>query len=326
MDRYQYASMNRTSTREQERQVCFVLTSTGKDVYMIMARLAVASVRMSDRTSKVLLLCDERTLGRQEVRSSPLLAEVDQVISVRTPDGDPAFRSRHMKTTMRRQVQGDLLFLDLDVIVRGGLDEVFCARGAVAAAVNHSLPTIEEQVWSVTEEMFGTMGWQHHPAYYLNSGVVLLRDQPEVHVLCEDWHRKWQDSWKRTGRHYDQPALNAALHHSGVSVVVLHDRFNAQFRMAPSVARDAVIWHYYASEKTDYLTAYGRELTRLQDGGEFDLVEVRRLVSASHPWRRHSFLDDLVADHAMRLGRLDKWHVEWFKGQRWKALRSRWIG
>lgn len=316
--------MNRTSAREYVRQVCFVLTSTGEDVYMVMARMAVASVRSSDPTLKVLLLCDEHTLGQHKVRNSPLMAEVDQVISVHTSDGDPAFRSRHVKTTMRRQVHGDMLFLDLDIIVRGALDEVFEADGAVAAAVNHSQPKIEDQVWDVTEAMFETMGWQHHPAYYLNSGVVLLRDLPEVHQVCEDWHQKWLDSFKRTGRHFDQPALNASLYGHGVSTCVLPDRFNAQFRMAPSVARGAVIWHYYASEKVDRLTAYGVELMRLQHGGAFSRAEIRRLVSASHPWCRRSFLDDMVADHLMRTGRLEPWHGEWFKGQRWKALRSRW--
>jgi hypothetical protein len=270
------------------------------------------------------LLCDTVTAGTPAFAASPLVTEVDAFISCPTPEGGPTFRSRYVKTSMHRWVKGPFLFLDLDILVRGDLSPVFALDCNVAAATNHSTDLPAQSIWHVEEELFATMGWQRDRRHYLNSGVVYFSGSPGAHAVGEAWHAAWSASIARSGKHYDQPAFNAALFQAGARVQVLPHAFNAQVANAPAAARNAVIWHFFASVDTADLFEYNTLVQQVQQRGELDLAGVQRMLKAPHPWRRRSWPDDVVAASLMREGKLRKWHRSWFKGARTRALREWW--
>ena len=67
--------------------VAYVLTTAGDDLWSAMTRVSVASLRLSNPWAKVILGCDMQSASALADCRHPLLSEVDEVLSVRTPDG-----------------------------------------------------------------------------------------------------------------------------------------------------------------------------------------------------------------------------------------------
>ncbi len=303
------------------RQVVFVLTSDGQDIYSIMVRSAVASIRISDPGVRVVVLCDASTHAAASAAGAVWLNEVDEVVSCAAPPGSAVYRSRYVKTRMRELVRGAFLFLDLDVLVRGSLEGAFPVGVDIAAAVNHGHPTLEGQLFGRNEEVLRTMGWRRSDAHYLNSGVIFFNDTPAAHRFGREWHQRWLEQWDRLGAHHDQPAFNAVLHDIDLVFTLLPLRYNAQVRTAPGLATGAAIWHYYLSEEVDRSTAYGCELQRLMGGVAFDRRRIAKIIRAPHPWYRTQPLDDMVARRVLRQGTMEHWDELWLQGRRWEAAR-----
>lgn len=307
---------------QQVPQFVLVLSTDGSPVYTAMARLAVASLRATDPNAKVVLICDALSAAHARIQDGPLAKEVNSLQVVHCPEGSSTFRSRWIKTQIRQLVQGPLLFLDLDVLVREELSSLFELDTDVAMALNHSRNEPARQIGRVAKAFFEETAWPRDPERYLNSGVIYMADTQGARDLGERWHMRWQEAWRTTGRHHDQTVLNSLLVDDLARVKVLDHRYNAQFREAPAVARDAAIWHFYASEEVDLTTAYGVELQRLLDGKALDMRRVRRLLKAPHPWRRRSFLDDRVAEQVMKLNATPDWADAWFRGDAGPTLRK----
>lgn len=312
-----------TASAEAPLQVVFVLTATGNSPYLHMARLAMASVRVSNPGLYIFLLCDAATVDDAAFKASGIEQQADRVLHCDTPPGDAAFRSRFIKTSMRSRVQGTFVFLDLDLIVRGDLRPLLSVDAELSGAVNYARPDIAGQIDAMNEEIIATMGWERHPEHYINTGVLLMRDTPAVHAACADWHQRWAQCFEHTGKHFDQPAFNAMLQSVKPSFAVLDNRYNAQVRPTPGTAEGAVIWHYYLSARFDERFAFGAELRRLVDGAPLDLRRVQRLMDAPHPWRREHFLDDFWAKRVVQAGGyMPELESRWFSGERcgaWKA-------
>jgi len=303
-------------------KIVYALTSEGGDVYSQMTRLSVASVRLSNPRARVTLVTDTLTLGRLREKCDPLLTEVDSVKSVAAPPGDARYRSRYVKTSLRSIAKGPFLFLDADTIVRDSLEPIFQVEADLAAAVNHSKDSFQEQP-ADDNEVLQAMEWTTGTDYYLNTGVLFFADTPAAHDLGRRWHECWHASVTRLGRHVDQPAMNHALHRSRARVAILPHRFNAQILVAPRVAMDAAVWHYYWSFKRPPMTAYGVLINHFSKGRELALSEVQTLVARRHPWRRELWLDDAMARLLHRKPRLETEDQLWLQGKRWESTRLR---
>lgn len=312
-----------TATEAVPMQVVFVLTSAGANPYLHMARLAMASVRQSNPGLPIVLLSDAATVQDAAFRASGVAQQADRVVECATPAGDAAYRSRFIKTSMRSLVQGTLLFLDLDLLVRGDLLGTLAVDADLAGVVNYARPGIAQQIDPMNEEILATMGWKRCAEHYINTGVLLLRDTPAVHLACVDWHQRWADCFARTGEHFDQPAFNAMLHAMRPPFALLQIRYNAQVRPTPGTADGAVIWHYYMSARLDERFAFGAELRRLVQGARLDMRRVQGLVRAPHPWRRDHPLDDFWAKRVVDAGGyMPELESRWFSGDRWGAWKT----
>lgn len=301
----------------------YSIATNGCDAYSRMLRLSVASVRLSNPAARITLVTDAVSWASLQERSDPALAEVDAVVSVATPEGTAEFRSRFVKTGLRSTVRGAFLYLDVDTLVRGPLDAVFGCDADIAGALNHSRDSFREQNWQGNERVLQAMNWPIGQTHYLNGGMLYHADTEAAHAFGRLWHQCWRESSDRLGVNFDQPALNHALHRSQVRVAVLPHRYNAQFMYSPAVAMDAVVWHYYALNGSDPITAYGLLLNRLEQGLEFVPAMVRPLVQCRHPWRRELWLDDLAARSVNGKLQLEDEDLLWFRGQRWASARLR---
>ena len=293
--------------------VVFALTSQGNDFYTAMTRVAVASLRQSNPTLRLVVVCDRDTDLSIKLMCNPIVAEVDEWIMIETPTGDPFFRSRYVKTSLRGIIDGPFLFLDCDIFVRGNLDPIFELDADIAGARNHSREAFAEQVWVQDAATLDAMNWPIQKNVYINTGVIFFNDTQGARKLGDEWHRRWSQSFHIRKNHRDQPAFNSAIYDIRPVIAVLPDRFNAQFKATPSVAGDAVLWHYYSSVEDAPHTLFELLVDELINGAKLDRERVSAMIESSHPWRSDNKVDDFAANAVMRRGRFDGWESAWLR-------------
>jgi len=303
--------LNSLSTVAFIPKAVFAVTSQGNDIYTAMTRIVVASLRLTNPRITLVVACDPDTNCAIRQARDPLIDEVEEWITVDTPPGDAHFRNRFVKTRLRAVIDGPFLFLDSDVLVRGDLSELFAADTDIAGARNHSRMAFSEQVWDQDVAAIEAMGWQTDNRVYVNGGVLFLNNTPGTYRFSMDWHQRWLESTDKLARYRDQPALNTALEHTRPRLMLLPDRFNAQFKVTPSVAHNAVIWHYYSSSENVAHTPFELLAAELVHGARLDSGRIAAMVKNQHPWRRDSMIDDWAAAGIIRRGQFDGWESAW---------------
>lgn len=103
-----------------------------------MTRASIASLRVSNPSVGITIVCDAVSGRALRYSADPLLDEVDDIFISDTPDGSPGYRNRHVKTRLRQIMEGLFLFLDSDTFVRGDLSPIFSLDADIAGARNHS--------------------------------------------------------------------------------------------------------------------------------------------------------------------------------------------
>src|SRR5688572_16579930 len=106
-------------------RIAYVVTTTGNDYFSIMTRLSLASLRLTNPGTRILVCCDQPSKDAMQGGGDPLLLEADEVLTFDTPPGTPEFRNRFVKTNLRNLIPGKFLFLDSDILVRGDLAPLF---------------------------------------------------------------------------------------------------------------------------------------------------------------------------------------------------------
>lgn len=300
----------------------FAVTFGESLVFEVMTAISARSVRLSNPNAEIIVVRDEQSASELSCRESMLTEEVDTIVEVATPPGNPSFRNRHVKTRLRELITGPFMFLDSDTLVRGRLDEIFDTTDDIGAARNHSRETVSEQVWEGDRRVLDEMGWRSLDDTYFNGGVLFYNDTPEAYDFGRTWHRLWCES-SRNGNFRDQPSLNAALRQSNCRVRILEDRFNAQVRVNPGVASGAVVWHFYSSADDKELTEFDRYCTSIHNGQPLEDNAVLALMRHPHPWRHEHWLDDWHVRRMMRRGRIDDQDLLWLRGFRTASVKDR---
>jgi len=242
-------------------------------------------MRISNPDVSVHVATDPLSARALEQSNHRLLGEVDQLRIIETGNGEAEFRNRSIKTRLRSLVDGPFLFLDSDTFVRDSITEVLQCQSDIAVACNHSADEIRAQLWVNDIEMSEQMGWQVKGHPYVNGGVLFYNDTAGAFAFAKQWHTNWQLSQKRCGNYRDQPALNAAIKSSQVTVSILPHRFNAQIRCPEAVAVDGAVWHYHSSHAGPQDTEFEVVVDALSASDSLPEESVRRMVSCPHPWR-----------------------------------------
>jgi len=309
-------------------KVVYAVTSSGRDIYSVMTRVSVASIRISNPDFAIVLGCDDHSVVAMRQGRDPLLDEVDELLVCRTPPGDSAFRNRFVKTQLRLLVDGPFLFLDSDTLVRDNISEVFLLDTDIACAPNLSKDNIEKQLSVYGEEIL-LMGWSHRQDVFVNGGVIFYNNTRGAALFAENWHLKWRDvsssclplsSYAAT-EYRDQAALNAAIFDTAPRLEILPHRFNAQLKYSPGIVSSAVIWHFQFSQRDEPITEFERLVLKLLKGAELQRSHVESLIQRDHPWTRDSWLDDLVARRVIKNGGfLYDSDTLWFRGHRIRSM------
>lgn len=176
-------------------------------------------------------------------------------------------KSRFIKTTLRKHITGDYLFLDCDTIIAEDLSEIKNWDFDIGCALDTHLQKEElmNEFWkNKAKQMNDVLNFDltnndNCNNYYFNSGVIYCKDNEKTHNFYEEWHRLWIFS-KEKGIFIDQPAFYRANYLCDGIINEINGKYNAQILAFNGInfLSDAKILHYYSSifSKGNVTSAY----------------------------------------------------------------------
>jgi len=251
----------------------YVLTSTPKDIYYEQFLLSAKSLKLIMPDAEIILLCDAATKETLTEKRREYEKLVSKTTAVETPVGMIQIqKSRWLRTSMRRLVEGDFLFLDGDTVVTDNLSPISDLGVKFGACLDkHSLLDSHAKSGNIVEKN-KILGFDSHLSNrHYNGGVLFCADITETRKLFDRWHELWLFcNGKNIVR--DQPSLNMAIHENLPLFTELDGVWNCQiaFNGLPFLAESKII-HYFMSDlfthSSPFSLASGKIFLKIKETG-----------------------------------------------------------
>lgn len=298
-------------------KILYILVRGEADVYLEQAYVSAYSCARHNPDAVRMLLTDKVTADgwlQQSPLSSAFKALFSEIVVAPLDPALPAMlRSRLLKTGMRGYVKGDFLFIDADTIVARSLASIDDIEAPLAAAPDLHSPFSEHPHRQATINMCKKLGYDPSgDAYYFNSGVMLVKDVPEVHAFFRQWQQNYLGGYEK-GIRPDQPSL-AKTNASG-RMVRLPDVWNCEVQNGVRYLKDAYIVHYMVTnvgsgpQGSLFLLNNREVLLRMREAGA--LTEEIAQV-AEDPFKGYAPVTQVFAGEDLHL----------FRTRRYRWLRS----
>lgn len=230
-------------------KIVYALIADRKGFFLFETWASIYSLRIYEPDRFVCVCCDKET--SEYIREYPELVKlINEIIVVPVPESySNAQRSREIKTSVRKHVEGNLLFVDTDTIICGSLEYIDNLKCDVAAVpefhmhLNNSL--YRDKYISSVKNFFGDDICD--ASCQFNSGVIYAADTPRAHELYERWHNNWYESAIQTGvnkRTADQPPLTKSDKDMGYIIEELPGEYNCQMALSVKHFHEARIIHF----------------------------------------------------------------------------------
>ena len=267
-------------------QFLYVLASSENDFYYEQFLLSITSLKFFTPNADIILLCDSKTketlaAGKKEYEKLNC-----KIISVDAPaDMLQIDVSRWLKTSMRRFLSGDFLFVDCDTVIAEDLSssaELIKSGIKFAACLDkHSLISRHALSDNIikNEKKLGFNAYFSDRHY--NSGVIFCADAPETHKIFNRWHELWIfGKGKNISR--DQTSFNIAIQENLSYFTELDGIWNCQigFNGLPYLSESKII-HYFASDLTfdssPFILASNETFKQMKETGLIP-IDVQKLL------------------------------------------------
>jgi len=186
-------------------KLVYILVSDTSDFYYEQTLLSATSARMWNPDAEIIVVVDDKTNATLVDSRTALSDIISNKIVVDFPDNiTPKQRSRFLKTSLRKHIEGDFLYIDSDTVVCQSLqdaDNLTIEMGAVPDS--HSGASPDETVLQRIALLGGN--YQDGDLYY-NSGVMYVKDTPRTHLFFEEWYNIYEQGLKKK-LDFDQPSL-----------------------------------------------------------------------------------------------------------------------
>lgn len=226
-------------------KIVFCLTTSGDDYYPRMTHIAVQSVRYFMPSASITIMVDRKSVGHLQASELQYFESQSTIYVIDTPDGNPTSRNRWMKTSLRMLLDGDFLYLDSDVVIRGDISRFWLEDGDFIGILERDDPATQFGV--VDRSKYLSLGWELPAHGSVNGGVLFWRDTVSAHKLAQRYHQRWIQTANVLGRSIDQPALNKAIADSDIQLGLLPAIFNSIERDHRRCVKEAKIWHFLFS-------------------------------------------------------------------------------
>jgi len=252
----------------------YTLTSTQKDNYYEQFLLSVTSLKLNNPNSFIILLCDNKTRETLTGKRREYERFVSDLITSDVPsDFNQIEVSRWIKTSMRRLVTGDFLFIDCDTVITDDLSSVVKLGIVIGACLDkHALINRHHKKNMLIDDDKRLGFCSYKSNRHINSGVIYCIDNEDTRKLFDRWHELWLYS-KSKNILRDQPSFNMAIYENESLFTELNGIWNCQisYNSLPYLA-DSKIIHYFASNmylnQTPFLPADDKILNQIKITGQ----------------------------------------------------------
>ena len=273
--------MNDKRSAKGTMKYLYVLTSDNSDSYLEQTLLSITSLRLQMPEANISLLVDditERTLSDQRAKILKLTNELKSV-KVDEPFNKQA-RSRWLKTSMRRHIEGDFLYIDGDTIIADDLSPINDLDIELGHVLDdHGYLSEYEKTrpkrLKEVKRMFRSRNFDKDFDFkvYFNGGVSFCRDCKTGHDFFNEWHRLWLHCYK-LNMLSDQPSLNQANFNLGNPIKELDGIWNCQLMHdgAMKYIHDAKVLHYFTTHVHEkfFLLANSEHTAGIKETGAID--------------------------------------------------------
>jgi hypothetical protein len=167
-------------------------------------------------------------------------------------------KSRYLKTTMRRYIDGDFLFIDCDTVICDDFSKFDCDY-PMAMVLDRNCKLSDRRDGGVEiKRMAQNCGFDLSDCdKYFNSGVVWVKDTKETRIFFDEWHKYWKETLK-IGMCVDQLSLNHVISNIKKDVVgELDGIWNCQISLNPAgtqyIANAHIIHYFNTKPSSPYL-------------------------------------------------------------------------
>lgn len=233
-------------------KILYILVSTESDYYYEQALISMMSAKHQMPGCTISLLT-ERETDNSLKDSRSLINEYISEKNVIDLDSSfsPMQKSRWLKTSMRKYVKGNFLYVDVDTVFAAPIDEALFSEDIMGVPDGNCPLKRHPMRWFI-EDNLKKVHFSNTLDYHINSGVLFFKDSPSAYVFAEKWHNRWKETCKKNIC-IDQTSLHQAIIDTGNILKILPDCMNAQFGRNINTLAKAVILHYYSSWANDSL-------------------------------------------------------------------------
>lgn len=227
-------------------KLLYVLVSQDADCYYEQALLSVMSAKYHMPNISIALLMDEKTNDSIKGNRKHILDYIDECKVVPFEDSVNAMiRSRFLKTSMHKYVTGDLLYVDVDTLWVGAID--FKDFDGDIMGVPDGNVKFENFKWKdIHQTLANKLNFKINTDFFINGGVLFVKDSPVAHDFMDDWNRWWKYSCDN-GVFTDQQSLNYVNSYKVGVAKPLPDFYNVQIDFSIRYLLGAKLIHYFSS-------------------------------------------------------------------------------
>ena len=207
----------------------YVLTSSIDDFYYEQFFISVFSLRLHNPDAYIVTLIDSKTKqGLTGIRST-YESYISEIVTITPPETlSQKQASRWIKTSMKKYVNGDFLYIDCDTVIVGNLNHDFSNIVDIGAVLDtHTILEKHHLAQYFIEQDKKLKFSSFKTGKRFNGGIIFCHDTPIADQFFFRWHSLWNSSIIK-GSHHDMPPLNQANYEMGNIITELSGEWNCQ--------------------------------------------------------------------------------------------------
>lgn len=231
-------------------KIVYVLVSSDNDIYFEQLLVSVYSLKYYNPDAFVVVLVDNNTFETLNGYRKVLYEYINEIKVIDTPQNySPKERSREIKTSIRKHINGDFLYLDTDTIICDNIKEVDDIKNNISIVLDFHVPFREypfrKYIIEIIDNIFNID--VNNVEDYYNSGIMLIKDTKIAYDFFNAWNKNWRYSAFHKNNSQDQPALMKTNYDFKNVVRNLDGIYNCQIAASIKYLHNGKILHFFNS-------------------------------------------------------------------------------